>query len=103
MLRLPLAFILDGSLDRRYQIPCIPKFYRCKLSARRSRLLKKQQVSVTTQITGRSIWVLSTTSDSPSTGSLLPPELLVTPMTIDNALAVIVNSSYKNELIHTRR
>ncbi|WP_411776715.1 DDE-type integrase/transposase/recombinase [Corynebacterium macginleyi] len=40
----------------------------------------KQQVSFIIRITGRSTSALSTTSDFPSTGSLLPPEVLVTEM-----------------------
>lgn len=77
------------------------KLYRCTLSTRRSCVLKKQQVSLTTRITGRSMSALSTTSDVASTGLPLPPGAVGD--CYDNALAENVNGSYNNELIHTRR
>ncbi|MDK4250704.1 DDE-type integrase/transposase/recombinase [Corynebacterium pseudodiphtheriticum] len=45
-------------------------------------VLRKQQVWCTIRIVGRSMSAWSTTSEVPSTGSLLPPGLLVTPMTM---------------------
>ncbi|WP_349018556.1 DDE-type integrase/transposase/recombinase [Corynebacterium pseudodiphtheriticum] len=45
-------------------------------------VLRKQQVLFIIRITARSMSALSTTSDLPSTGSLLPPELLSTEMTM---------------------
>ena len=53
-----------------------------KLSTRRSRLLRKQQVSFIIRITARSMSALSTTSVLPSTGLPLPPELSGIPMTM---------------------
>ncbi|SPJ40097.1 hypothetical protein CHUV2995_00882 [Corynebacterium diphtheriae subsp. lausannense] len=44
---------------------------------------------------------LSTTSDLPSTGLQLPPELLVTPMTM--LWLKTLTAPYNNELIHTHR
>ena len=46
------------------------------------RVLGKHQVSFTIRITARSTSALSTTSDFPNTGSLLPPELSATEMTM---------------------
>ena len=45
-------------------------------------VLKKRQVWCTIRITARSMSAWSTTSEVPSTGSLLPPGLLVTDMTM---------------------
>ena len=82
MPRLSPTVTPDGSLGGRYQIPCAPKRCRCKLSTRRSRLLRKQQVSFTIRITARSMSAWSTTSDLPSTGLPLLLEQLATPMTM---------------------
>ena len=99
--RLSPTFTPDGSLGGRYQTPCAPKRCRCKLSTRRSCVLRKQQVSFTIRITARSMSAWSTTSDLPSTALQLPPELLVTPMTM--LLLKTLTAPHKNELIHTRR
>lgn len=80
--RLSPTFTLDGSLGGRYQTPCVPKHCRCKLSTRRSCVLRKQQVSFTIRITARSMSAWSTTSDLPSTGLPLLLGLLATPMTM---------------------
>ena len=64
-------------------------------------VLKKQQVSFTIQITGRSTSALSTTSDLPSMALPLPPALLVTPMIM--LWLKTLTAPHKNELIHTRR
>ena len=96
----PMCF-LGASLGGRYRIPCAPKRCRCKLSIRRSCVLRKQQVLFTIRITVRSMSALSTTSDFPSTGSLLPPELLAIPMTMP--WPKTSTAPHKNELVHTRK
>lgn len=82
MPRLSPMLTPDGSLGGRYQIPCAPKRCRCKLSIRRSCVLKKQQVSSTIRITAHSMSALSTTSVLLSMGLPLPPELSGIPMTM---------------------
>ena len=82
MPRLSPTFIPGGSLGGRYQTPCAPKRCRCKLSIRRSCVLRKQQVSFTIRIMARSTSALSTTSALPSTGLPLLLGQLATPMTM---------------------
>ena len=76
------TFTPGGSLGGRYQTRCGPRHCPCKLSTRRSYVLRKQQVSFTIRITDRSTSAWSTTSDLPNTALQLPPELSVTPTTM---------------------
>ncbi|QBY10563.1 hypothetical protein D9R19_01600 [Corynebacterium diphtheriae] len=101
MPRLSPTFIPGGSLGGRYQTPCAPKRCRCKLSIRRSCVLRKQQVSFTIRIMARSTSALSTTSALPSTGLPLLLGQLATPMTM--LWLKTLTAPHKNELIHTRR
>ncbi|WP_414630039.1 hypothetical protein [Corynebacterium aurimucosum] len=64
-------------------------------------VLRKQQVSFTIRITGRSMSAWSTTSDVPSTALQLPPEVTAPPMTM--LLLKTLTAPHKNELVHTRR
>ena len=64
-------------------------------------MLKKRQVWCTIRITVRSMSAWSTTSEVPSTRSLLPPGLSVTGMTMH--WLKTSTAPHKNELVHTRR
>lgn len=64
-------------------------------------MLNKQQGSFTIQITAHSMSAWSTTSDLPSTGLQLPPELSGILMTM--LWQKTLTAPHNNELIHTRR